>query len=237
MMDQETLSHNFDIVRRMIADAERGAGRAPGSVRLLAVSKMQPVAVVAAALACGQVEFGENYAQELRDKSADLTPAVWHFIGPLQENKINMIVGRAACIHTISREKTLLAVERRAASLGIVQDVLVQVNTGGEPQKNGLEPGALAAFLGLFEGTPHVKCRGLMTLPPYDLDPEAVRPHFVELARLLGDAKARGFANVELTELSMGMSGDFEVAIAEGATIVRVGSKLFGPRLPKTGEK
>jgi pyridoxal phosphate enzyme (YggS family) len=186
-------------------------------------------------VACGQVDFGENYAQELRDKSAVVAGAVWHFIGPLQENKVNMIVGRAASIHTICREKILLAVERRAASLGIVQDVLVQVNTGAEPQKNGLAPAELGAFLRLFAGTPHVRCRGLMTLPPFDLDPEAVRPHFVELARLLGEARAQRLGNVELVELSMGMSGDFEVAIAEGATCVRVGSALFGPRLPGTG--
>ncbi len=241
MMDRETLSHNLAVVRTRIAEAERRAGRPAGSVRLLAVSKTQPAEVLEAAHACGQLDFGENYAQELRDKSARVAPARWHFIGPLQENKINMIVGRAAWIHTISRGKILAAVQRRAASLGIVQDVLVQVNTGGEPQKNGIEPGALEDFLELFAATPQVRCLGLMTLPPYDLDAEAVRPHFIELARLLARARALrdahpGLGNLLLTELSMGMSGDFEVAIAEGATCVRVGSALFGPRLPKTGE-
>lgn len=236
MVDRDTLPHNFAVVRGKIAAAEQLAGRPPGSVRLLAVSKTKPVGVVAEAVACGQVDFGENYAQELRDKSSVVSGAVWHFIGPLQENKVNMIVGKASWIHTISREKILLAVERRAAALGIVQDVLVQVNTGDEPQKNGLAPGELDAFLRLFAHTPHVRCRGLMTLPPFDLDPEAVRPHFIELARLLGEAKTRHFENVDLVELSMGMSGDYEVAIAEGATWVRVGSALFGPRLPKTGE-
>lgn len=235
MPDAETIRHNFEVVRGRIADAERRAGRPPGAVRLLAVSKTQPAVVVQVAIACGQVEFSENYAQELRDKSAGVAGAVWHFIGPLQENKVNLVVGRAACIHTLSREKILRAVERRAAALGIVQDVLVQVNLGGEPQKNGLEPGELAGFLARFDGTPHVRCRGLMTLPPYDLEPEAVRPHFVALARLLAESRGGVPGNVTLEELSMGMSGDFEVAIAEGATWVRVGSALFGPRLPRTG--
>jgi len=234
MPDLELIRHNFEVVRARIAAAERAASREPGSVRLLAVSKTQPPEVLRAALACGQTELGENYAQELRDKSAAMSGATWHFIGPLQENKVNLIVGKAAWIHTISREKILRAVERRAAALGIVQDVLVQVNLGGEPQKNGLEPGELAGFLGLFAGTPHVRCRGLMTLPPFDLEPEATRPHFAALARLLREAAGLRLGNVSLTELSMGMSGDFEVAIAEGATWVRVGSALFGPRLPRT---
>lgn len=235
MPEADIIRHNFEIVRARISDAERRAGRPPGAVRLLAVSKTQPAEVVQAAIACGQTKFGENYAQELRDKSTVVTGAVWHFIGPLQENKVNLVVGRAACIHTLSREKILRAVERRAAALDIVQDVLVQVNLGGEPQKNGLEPGELPSFLELFEGAPHVRCLGLMTLPPFELEPEAVRPHFAELARLLGEHRGRGPGNVTLGELSMGMSGDFEVAIAEGATWVRVGSALFGPRLPRTG--
>jgi PLP dependent protein len=235
MPEPGVIRHNFEVVRARIAEAERRAGRPSGAVRLLAVSKTQPAEVVQAALACGQAEFGENYAQELRDKSNVVTGAAWHFIGPLQENKVNLVVGRAACIHTLSREKILRAVERRAASLGIVQDVLVQVNLGGEPQKNGLEPAELGTFLALFGETLHVRCRGLMTLPPFDLEPEAVRPHFAALARLLGEFRGRVPGNVMLEELSMGMSGDFEVAIAEGATWVRVGSALFGPRLPRTG--
>ena len=234
MSDTAVIAHNLSVVRERMANAARVAGRDPSAVRLIAVSKTHPAGLVQAAFDAGQLDFGENYAQELRDKSAQLSslPVRWHFIGPLQENKVHLVVGKAVCIHTLSREKVLMAVEKRAASLGVVQDVLVQVNVGREPQKNGLTPEELMDFLKLFEQAPHVHCRGLMTLPPFDLDPEAVRPHFVELRRLRERAAA-AFPQLDLCELSMGMSSDFEAAIAEGATLVRVGSAIFGPRLPR----
>ncbi len=234
MLDPQVIAHNLSVVRERMEKAARAANRDPGSVRLIAVSKTHPAAWVQAALEAGQTDFGENYAQELRDKSAQLAtaPIRWHFIGPLQENKVHLVVGKAALIHTVSREKILRAVERRAAAMNVVQDVLVQVNVGGEPQKNGLEPAELPDFLKLLDDAPHVRCRGLMTLPPFDLEPEAVRPHFSALRRLRDEAAAR-FPHLDLQELSMGMSSDFEVAIAEGATWIRVGSAIFGPRLPK----
>ncbi len=229
--DTTRIRHNLEIIREKIANAARGAGRDPEKVRLLAVSKMQPVELIEAAAAASQVDFGENYAQELRDKSGLVNaPVTWHFIGPLQQNKVNMVVGKAGWIHSVCRPGILQAIERRAAGLGIVQQVLVQVNTGAEPQKNGLAPEELSGFLDLFTDTHHVRCCGLMTLPPFDLDAEAVRPHFVQLAGLLREHRDNRPPNVCLTELSMGMSSDFEVAVAEGATWVRVGSALFGPR-------
>lgn len=234
MLDATDIAYNLTVIQERIVQAALQAGRDPATVRLIAVSKTHPASWVQAAFAAGQMDFGENYAQELRDKSVALAsfPVRWHFIGPLQENKIHLIVGKVVCIHTISREKILMSIERRATSLGIVQDVLVQVNVGQEPQKNGLHPEQLMEFLPLFEKTPHVRCRGLMTLPPFDLDPKTVRPYFMAL-RQLRDAAAAAFPQLDLRELSMGMSSDFEVAIMEGATLIRVGSAIFGPRLPR----
>jgi PLP dependent protein len=221
-------------VRERIAAAERAAGRAPGSVRLLAVSKKMTADDVRAALAAGQRAFGENYAQELRDKRAalaqDLTrptlPPEWHYIGPLQSNKVKYVAGQVALAHTVDSAALLEAIEAR----GLPQACLVQVNVAGEAQKRGLAPGELPALLDRFATMSHVTCAGLMVIPPFTDDPDDARPHFAAL-RTLRDREAEiARPHVELRELSMGMSGDLEVAIAEGATIVRVGTAIFGAR-------
>jgi pyridoxal phosphate enzyme (YggS family) len=223
-------------VRVRIARAEQDAGRPAGSVRLIAVSKKMPVDDIRAALAAGQHAFGENYAQELRDKLALLAddrtsrtsatppaPPEWHFIGPLQSNKLKYVAGRVALLHSVDSAALLDAVEARAVS----QACLIQVNVAGEQQKRGVSPQDLPALLDRFTAMKWARCEGLMLIPPLG----QTAPHF-EALRALSDREATcARPNVTLRELSMGMSNDLEVAIAHGATIVRVGTAIFGTRL------
>jgi PLP dependent protein len=217
-------------VRTRIADAERAAGRPPGSVQLVAVSKKMTVDDVRAALAAGQLDLGESYGQELRDKrlalARDAPAPRWHFIGPLQANKVKYVAGHVALIHSIDSVDLLEELERRAAP----QRCLVQVNVAGETQKRGVAPAALPTLLDRFATLTHVRCAGLMTVPPLDEEPEAARPHFAALRALRDQERARARPHVTLDELSMGMSHDLEVAVAEGATLVRVGTAIFGGR-------
>ncbi len=233
MTRTEEVTENLARVRERIARAEIAAGRRPGSARLVAVSKTKPAADVAAALAAGQVDFGENYAQELRDKrdafAADGGPR-WHFIGPLQSNKVKYLAGKVALIHTLDNEALLDECDRRAGVAAASQDCLIQVNVAGETQKRGLAPDDLPRILDSFAQRRHLRCVGLMVIPPLTDDPEGARPHFAALRKLFETEAARVRDNVALTELSMGMSHDLEVAVAEGATLVRVGTAVFGAR-------
>jgi PLP dependent protein len=230
MTRAETIAANLADVRARIAEAERAAGRAPGSVRLVAVSKKMIADDVRAALGAGQRLFGESYGQELRDKRAALAaetpPPEWHFIGPLQSNKVKYVAGQTALIHAVDSVALLEAIEARGAP----QACLVQVNVAGEAQKRGLPPGDLPALLDRFAALTHARCRGLMVIPPLGASPEDARPHFAALRALRDREAARPRPHVELEELSMGMSADVEIAIAEGATLVRVGTAIFGDR-------
>jgi len=245
------LAVTLPTLRSGIQRACEQAGRSLADVRLVAVSKHQPTAAIVAALRAGQFDFGENYAQELRDKAAELSCDAtlaaeyarlrFHFIGPLQRNKVNLIVGRVALVHTVDSIPLIEAISARVlrmrqaasdeAQAQRVQDCLLQINVGDEAQKAGCSPAELPALLDAIarqEG--RLLCHGLMCIPPACSDPHAVRPYFA-LLRSLRDQQAtipRPFVN--LRELSMGMSHDYEVAIAEGATLIRVGTALFGPR-------
>jgi pyridoxal phosphate enzyme (YggS family) len=213
-----TTGMNADAVRARIAAACARAGRAEASVTLVAVAKTKPAEVVREAFAAGLSAIGENYVQELTAKQAALAdlPIAWHYIGRLQRNKAKDVAGKVALIHTVDSLALAEALDRRAAA---PQDVLVQVNLAGEEQKGGVGEAELPALLDGIAALAKVKCRGLMIIPPAEGDN---RRHFRALAEL-----ARKHA---LPELSMGMSDDFEVAIEEGATIVRVGSAIFGAR-------
>jgi len=222
-----------------IARAEAAAGRAEGGVRLVAVSKTVPAAGILAALAEGQLDFGESYGQEFRDKRVEVEAAAqaaglpaprWHFIGPLQSNKVKYVAGKVTLVHSVEDRDVLAEIERRVAPLSQTQDVLVQVNIAGEVQKHGVSPATLPALLDVFASLPHLRCRGLMVIPPFGDDPEISRPSFVGLRRLLEEQATIARPNVALTELSMGMSHDLEIAVAEGATLVRVGTAIFGER-------
>lgn len=216
-------------VKRTIDEATAQAGRAPGSVRLVAVSKRHPAEAIRAAYAAGQRDFGENYAQELAEKAtelADLPGLVWHAIGQLQRNKLKLIVPHARCIHAVDRAEVALEIDRRAAAAGVAIEALIEVNLAGEASKGGCAPADLGGLLAALSRLAHVRVRGLMTIPPAEEDPEQTRPRFAAL-RALRDAHGGAAA---LPELSMGMSHDFAVAIAEGATLVRVGTAIFGAR-------
>jgi PLP dependent protein len=213
-------------VRERIAAACSRSGRDPASVRLIAVSKTKPVGMLREAVAAGQTVFGENYAQELKEKADALASGVeWHFIGALQTNKAKLVVGRAALIHTCDRLALAQELSKRAKAAGLVQRLLVEVNVGREEQKAGILPENVPALLEQVRALPALACEGLMCIPPAEGDP---RPCFRLLQQL---GKAHG-----LSQLSMGMSADYEAAIEEGATLVRVGTAIFGDRpLPPRG--
>lgn len=234
MTGASDLAGRLHAVQERVAAACRRVGRAPEEVALLCVTKTVEAARVRQAYEAGARRFGENYAQELRDKAlelADLPGLEWHFIGALQRNKVKYVVGTARWIQTIDSPTLLEAVDRRAAQAGPApQEVLVEVNIAGEQSKSGVSAAELEGLLDRFTGATSCRCAGLMTMPPFFDEPERARPYFADLRRLRDRLSTRARSHVDLRHLSMGMSGDFEVAIEEGATIVRVGTAIFGPR-------
>lgn len=224
-----TIADNIANIRERIAAALDRRGPGP-ALQLIAVSKRQPIAAIELALASGIQDFGENYAQEFRDKTATLGhhPPRWHFIGALQRNKVKYVVGKAL-IHTVDRTTLIDAIEARARAQGVLQEVLVEVNLGGEAQKAGVATTDLPALLDHFQGAPHVRCCGLMLIPP-PAAPEITRKSFTQLRALRDRLASDAREGVELAQLSMGMSADFEIAIEEGATLVRIGTAIFGSR-------
>ncbi len=206
-------------VRANIARACARAGRDPATVRLIAVSKTKPLSMLQEAAAAGQRIFGENYAQELREKAEALPGVEWHFIGALQTNKAKLVVGRAALIHTCDRLALAQELSKRAKAAAMVQRVLLEVNVGREPQKAGVLPADAGRLLDQVRALPALSCEGLMCIHPAEGDP---RVHFRALRELA--------SGLRVAELSMGMSADYEVAIEEGATLVRVGTAIFGER-------
>ncbi|WP_338046510.1 YggS family pyridoxal phosphate-dependent enzyme [Polyangium spumosum] len=224
-----TISTRLAAVRARIDEAAIRAGRSPTAVRLVAVSKTKPPEVIREAYAAGQRDFGENYVQEMAQKAAllaDLAELRFHFIGALQRNKARQAASVASVIHTVDREELATELDRRAGALGRTLDVLLEVNVGGEASKAGCAPEAVPALLEAARRAEHLRVVGLMAIPPYLEDPEAVRPYFARLRALRDTLEAPAL----LPELSMGMSHDFHVAIEEGATIVRVGTAIFGAR-------
>lgn len=219
----------LDAVRARIAAAARSCGRGADEVTLVAVSKLQPEALIRAAYARGQRDFGENYVQELlrkRESLADLDGIRWHLIGHLQSNKARQVAPFVHLVHTVDDARLGAELGRRAVAAGRVQEVLAQVNVGGEAQKSGCAPEGLPALLDALSATSGISLRGLMTVPPHTDDPAGARPYFDAL-RALRDAHGGA---ARLPTLSMGMTHDLEVAVAAGATVVRVGTAIFGAR-------
>jgi PLP dependent protein len=196
----------------------------PDRVTLVAVSKTQPPEAIRAAYAAGQRDFGENYAQEWRAKAdalADLGDLVWHFIGGLQTNKVKLVAGRVRWVHTVDRASLAEELSRRSAATGATTRVLLEVNVAGEASKAGCAPADVPRLAEQVSRLPGLALRGLMCIPPAEGDP---RPHFAALRAL------RDGLGLALPDLSMGMSGDYRIAIEEGATLVRVGTAIFGAR-------
>jgi len=220
-----TVAARLADIRGRIDAACRGAGRDPSEVTLVAVSKVHPVARILEAYEAGQRDFGESYAQELRDKAAELPDDVrWHFIGRLQTNKAKYVAPRAHRVHALTAPKQAEALVKRAP--GVVRGMLA-VNLGGEASKDGVSPDLTLAAARDLHAVEGFEITGLMTLPPPVEDPEQAAPYFEQLAALAAEGRRAG---LPLDELSMGMSGDFEVAVRLGATHVRVGTAIFGPR-------
>ncbi|HUD71249.1 MAG TPA: YggS family pyridoxal phosphate-dependent enzyme [Dongiaceae bacterium] len=221
---------NLHAVRGRIEAAARRAGRAPESVTLVGVSKTMPAGRVREAVVAGLLDLGENKVQEARDKIDPVGPGPrWHLVGHLQGNKANQAARIFDVVHSIDSVELLERLERGALAAGRKIRGLVQADLAGEATKSGAPPGAIDAILERAAGCAAVEVRGLMILPPHEDDPERSRPWFRRL-RELNETLARRHARLTLSELSMGMTGDFEVAIEEGATLVRVGRALFGDR-------
>jgi len=212
-----------------IEAAARRAGRDPAGVRLLAVSKQQPAEAVAAAADAGQREFGENYVREGVAKIEALggRPLTWHFIGQLQANKTREVAEHFQWVHTVDRERIATRLDAQRPHYAGPLDVLLQVRLGDEPGKGGVEPADLPKLAAFVAGLPRLRLRGLMCIPPPADDEAVQRVPFARLRELLDDLNRRGHP---LDTLSMGMSADLEAAVLEGATLVRIGTALFGPR-------
>ena len=241
----DSTAQGLDRVRARLRTALLGAGREPASAQLIAVSKFQPASAVRAAYAAGQRDFGENYVQELQQKAAelaDLEDLRWHLIGHLQRNKALRVVSLVSLIHTVHSVDLVQELDKRAAGVTLSGarafiageprlSVLVEVNVGGEAQKSGCAPTQLGEVLSALDAAQHLRVAGLMCVPPHTEDPAAARPFFDALRDL---RDLHGGAQ-RLPELSMGMTADLEYAVAAGASIVRVGTAIFGARPQAVG--
>lgn len=226
-----TIATNIALVNERIRSAAEAAERDPAAVRLVAVSKTRPAADISEAFRAGQSVFGENYIQELVPKLEEVHEDVqWHFIGHLQSNKVKYIAGRVALIHSVDRISLAQEIDRQWGRLGKICEVLIQVNISGEATKSGTTEAGAIQLVRECALLPNIRVKGLMTMPPFFDDPDAARPYFTGLRRLAETISELQIAGVEMKELSMGMSGDFETAIQEGATLVRVGTAIFGSR-------
>ena len=232
------LKENLENVLNRIQKAALNCGRKPESVRLVAVTKTVPVHRIKDAIEAGATIFGENYVQEAGDKIGELSacPVSWHFIGTLQSNKAKYVVKLFDLIHSVDSVKLITEINKQAEKIGKIQDILIQVNVAGEAQKSGISPEQALDMLKAVSELENISVKGLMTMPPYFNDPERVRPFFKQLRelsnRLQKELSELSYAgHIRLDELSMGMTGDFETAIDEGATLVRIGTAIFGERV------
>ena len=227
---QETIKDSIDSIRLRMARAAARSGRKPEDITLIAVSKLDSAEEVDAAASCGIMDFAENKVQELTVKQPQVRADVrWHFIGHLQNNKVKAVIDKVSIIHSVDSMHLAQEIDKRAAQAGRIMDILIQVNAAGEESKFGLgvkEAGRLA--LDIAGQLKNVKIRGLMEIAPYAEDPEEVRVYFRQVKDLFEELKASGLKDMDM--LSMGMSHDFETAIEEGATHIRVGTAIFGER-------
>lgn len=230
----EDICQNLEHLKSRITRACESAGRNPDEITLVAVSKMKPIEDIKEAFGCGQIHFGENRAKELQDKMGTYNndQIQWHMVGNLQTNKIKYMVDRVNWIHSVEKSKYLREIEKRASRIDRVINTLIQINISGEEQKSGCEPDDLPEILEYAHELDHVRVRGLMGMATF-VDPEdveKVRPEFQLLRKVRDEHRDLESDNVQLDELSMGMTNDLEIAIEEGSTMVRVGRAIFGKR-------
>ena len=226
-----SVADNLETVHDRIAAAARRAGRDPSAVALVTVTKTVDAARIREAVAAGAAILGENRVQEAREKIEQLGPiASWHLIGRLQANKAKYAVKLFDLIHSVDTLDLARELDKQAAKVGKTQDILIEVNIAGEQQKAGIAVGAAVGLVREAASLGHIRILGLMTMPPYSVDPEDSRPHYRGLRELAHRIAAEDMPGVSMAVLSMGMSGDYEVAIEEGTTMVRVGTAIFGER-------
>jgi pyridoxal phosphate enzyme (YggS family) len=229
---QEAIAKRVQSVLTKIRSAEEKAGRPAGTVRLVAVTKTVTVEHIAEGVRAGLAILGENRVQEALPKIAAFAQASvhWHFIGHLQRRKVRSVVGRFDLIHSVDSVDLAQEINRRAEEAGCRQNILLEVNIGKEPTKAGFHPDDVVRSVSMMAQLSHTCIRGLMTIPPPTADPESARPYFRTLHELARQIAALALPTVRMDELSMGMSNDYGVAIEEGATLVRVGTAIFGAR-------
>lgn len=226
-----SIQENISKIRQRIDAACHKAGRDPQTVHLLAVSKKKPLADIEAAAAAGQKMIGENYVQEFVAKYDDCQADVdWHYIGALQSNKVKYLRGKVALIHSVDRLSLAKEIDRQWAKCERPVDILIQVNIGQETTKAGVTAEELKGLVRQLAELPNLRIRGLMAIPPHSADPEESRHWFRAMRQLADSIEELGLPDVSMDELSMGMSDDFEIAIEEGATLIRIGTAIFGAR-------
>lgn len=228
------IAEHVSAVRSKIREAAHRAQRDPACVHIVAAAKGQGRDKIREAMAAGIHLIGHNYLQEaLHETPEDLPAGVEvHMIGHLQKNKAGKAVELFHCVQTVDDEELAVILDRRAYGVGRTIKVLIQVNLSGEPQKSGIEESGVERLAEAVRGLPNLRLQGLMTMPPFFDDPDRARPYFAGLRELRDRLQSSGVLTAEMNELSMGMTGDFEVAVEEGATLVRIGTALFGPRMP-----
>lgn len=225
------ITENLEQVRKNIQDACRSVGRDPEEVTLIAVSKTKPVELLQEAYQAGARDFGENKVQEIMDKYPQLPSDIrWHMIGHLQRNKVKYIVDKAAMIHSVDSLRLAQTIEQEAAKHDVQVPILLEVNVAEEDSKFGLKMDEVLPLIEAIAEFPHIRVCGLMTIAPYVENAEENRMLFRQLKKLSVDIAAKNINNVSMSVLSMGMTGDYQVAVQEGATMVRVGTGIFGER-------
>lgn len=225
------ISTNLNAINQRIHQACQRCGRNPKQVELIAVSKKKPASLIAQAHQAGHRLFGESYVQEFCDKQQQLPADIrWHFIGALQSNKVKYLRGLTELIHSVDRLTLASEINKQWRSIDQVANILIQVNIGNEPSKAGTTADQAEELIRAIAKLSHVRIQGLMALPPYNDDPEQARPWFRQLRQLAEHLDRLSLAQVNMQTLSMGMSGDFEIAIEEGASLIRVGTAIFGSR-------
>lgn len=226
------IAENLQHVRQRVRSLALANGRDPEDVRIVAVSKTFGEDVIREAFRAGQTEFGENYAHEFRLKTGILSDLAiqWHFVGHLQSNKAKEVAGKTTLLHSLDRESLAREIQKKAEKLDVVVPVLIEVHSTDEATKSGIDPASAVSFAKIIEPFDRIAVKGLMTMGPFTDDAEHARPCFRLLKDLRDRLRQEGPAGMRFDELSMGMSSDFDVAIEEGATIVRIGTAIFGQR-------
>jgi PLP dependent protein len=227
------ITHSIQVIRENIRETALRVGRDPSRIRLVAATKTVSPAILEYAYASGVEIFGENRLQEAQAKIRTMGPReglAWHFIGRMQRRKIKDIVGNFALLHSVESLEQANSINAVAGKRGIQQEVLLEVNVGEETSKGGFTPEALKAVIEELDRLPHLSIQGLMTLPPWKENPEEIRPYFSRVCQLRNLFAQREWTNIHLTEISMGMSHDYKIAIEEGATMIRIGTAIFGER-------